>query len=208
MVAAALDSLRLRKIDARQLPNNAPSIGSGGLPPHYGKIDMAQEKGFAPSVWDRLISASESPDSHRAVPAMTLAQLKDSVARDLEGLLNTRVAIPAGRLSMYPRCRTSVFKYGLRDFAGMCLTSSEDRKIICDCLKVAIQRFEPRLGHVRAEVVLGAGAVNRLDFVIFGTLNVPGAAGHVDFNARLQPSTLHYSISLSGRRPNSARAAA
>lgn len=169
---------------------------------------MAQEKNFTPSVWDRLMGAGASPQSGRTRPAMTLEQLKASVARDLEALLNTRVAIPQGQLSMYPRCRASLFNYGLRDFAGMCLTSSEDRNLICDCLKTAIQRFEPRLGGVRAEVLIEPGALNRLDFAIFGTLTVPGAAGQVEFNARLQPSTLHYSITPAGRRAPIAKAAA
>jgi type VI secretion system protein ImpF len=171
-------------------------------------LDMAQEKGVSPGVWDRLMGASESSSSNRTVQPMTLQQLKASVARDLEALLNTRVAIPEEQLSMYPRCRTSVLNYGVRDFAGMCLTSSEDRKIICDYLKVAIQCYEPRLGKVRAKVVMEPGVTNRLDFVILGTLNFPGAAGRVEFNATLQPSTLHYSISPSGRRAIPLREAA
>lgn len=173
-----------------------------------GMLDMAQEKGFAQGVWDRLMGASESSSFNRTSQPMTLEQLKSSVARDLEALLNTRVAIPAEQLSMYPRCRASVLNYGVRDFAGMCLTSSEDRKIICDYLKVAIECYEPRLGKVRAKVVVEPGVMNRLDFIIFGTLNFPGAAGRVEFNASLQPSTLHYSISPSGRRALTMREAA
>lgn len=169
---------------------------------------MAHEKGFAPGVWDRLMGASESGSSNRTVQPMTLDQLKASVARDLEALLNTRIAIPEDQLVMYPRCRASVLNYGVRDFAGMCLTSSEDRKIICDYLKVAIQCYEPRLGNVRARVNVEPGVMNRLDFVIFGTLNFPGAAGRVEFNATLQPSSLHYSISPSGRRAVGMREAA
>ena len=166
---------------------------------------MAQEKGFEPGVWDRLMGASEAAVIRRPSQPMTLEQLKVSVARDLEALLNTRIAIPEDQLSMYPRCRASVLNYGVRDFAGMCLTSSEDRKIICDYLKVAIQCHEPRLGNVRAKVSVEPGVMNRLDFVIFGTLAVPGTAGRVEFNATLQPSTLHYSISPSSRRTMSAR---
>ncbi|MDL2356481.1 MAG: type VI secretion system baseplate subunit TssE [Pseudomonadota bacterium] len=169
---------------------------------------MAQEKGFAPGIWDRLMGASEPHTQHRTVQPLTLEQLKASVARDLEALLNTRVAIPEEHLSMYPRCRASILNYGVRDFAGMCLTSSDDRKIICDFLKLAIQCYEPRLGNVRARVVVEPGVMNRLDFIIFGTLNFPGAAGRVEFNATLQPSTLHYSITPSGRRAMLAREAA
>jgi type VI secretion system protein ImpF len=169
---------------------------------------MAQETGFEPGVWDRLMGATDATTPRRINQTMTLEQLKVSVARDLEALLNTRIAIPEEQLSMYPRCRASVLNYGVRDFAGMCLTSSEDRKIICDYLKVAIQCYEPRLGNVRARVVIEPGVMNRLDFVIFGTLNFPGAAGRVEFNATLQPSTLHYSISPSGRRAVPVREAA
>jgi type VI secretion system protein ImpF len=173
-----------------------------------GMLDMAREKGLTPGVWDRLMAASESTDYNRTVQPMTLEQVKASVARDLEALLNTRVAIPEEQFSLYPRCRTSVLNYGVRDFAGMCLTSSEDRKTICDYLKVAIQCFEPRLVNVRAKVVVEPGVMNRLDFVIFGNLNFPGAAGRVEFNAMLQPSTLHYSITPSGRRTIPPREAA
>ena len=169
---------------------------------------MTKETGFAPSVWDRLMGAGELTDSDRSFQTMTLEQLKASVARDLEGLLNTRVAIPEGWLARYPRCRKSVLNYGLCDFAGMCLTSSEDRKIICEHLKLAIECFEPRLGNVRAEVVTAGGTPNRLDFVISATLKAQGISGRIEFNAMLQPSTLHYSISPSLRRATLVKATA
>lgn len=168
---------------------------------------MPKEMGFSLSVWDRLMAASESPDPARAMQAMTMEQLKAAVARDLEGLLNTRLAIPEGWLDRYPACRTSVLNYGLRDFAGMCLTSSDDRKVICQYLKAAIECFEPRLCNVRAEVFTGPSSTNRLDFVISATLRAQGAKGHIEFNAMLQPSTLHYSISPTARRANSMKAA-
>lgn len=160
---------------------------------------MAQENRQTTSVWDRFMSAAEPSAPHRSAQTVTIESLKASVARDLEALLNTRVAIPEDRLDRYPKCRASVLNYGVRDFAGMCLTSSEDRKTICDDLKLAIQRYEPRLRNARATVVLTPGVMNRLDFVIVGTLNFPGAAGRVEFNASLQPSTLHYSITPAGR---------
>lgn len=169
---------------------------------------MAREKGLTLGVWDRLMAASGSSNPNHTVQPMTLEQVKSSVARDLEALLNTRVAISEEKFSLYPRCRTSVLNYGVRDFAAMCLTSSEDRKIICDYLKVAIQCYEPRLKNVRAKVVMEPGVMNRLDFVIFGNLDFPGAAGRVEFNATLQPSTLHYSITPSGRRATPLREAA
>jgi type VI secretion system protein ImpF len=161
---------------------------------------MATNNGLMPSVWARLMDPSEDTDAGRIDVPMTPEQLKASVSHDLEALLNTRVALEEDTLTQFPLCRKSVLNYGLRDFASMCLTSSEDRKLICDALVAAIRRYEPRLGNVRAEVLLAAGRVpNRLDFIILGTLDLPTGAGRVEFNARLQPSTLRYSISQATR---------
>jgi type VI secretion system protein ImpF len=147
--------------------------------------------GFTPTLFDRLMG-----DTLRGRGAsMTLDQLKDSVARDLEALLNTRVALPPGLLDGYPHCRSSILNYGLMDFAGLCLSSARDRDAICASLVWAIARHEPRLREVRASLEADRGAVNKLNFVIYGYLHVDGMREPVNFNAVLQPSSLHYSIS-------------
>lgn len=154
-------------------------------------------KGFAPGLLDRLMG--EHPHGG-GVPRMSIEQLKDSVARDLEALLNTRVAIPAATFSEYPRARGSILNYGLADFAGMCLTSSEDRAAICASLKAAIDTHEPRLTDVSASLEAEGGAVNRLNFVISARLVADPGAEPVNFNAVLQPSSLRYSISRTQRQ--------
>jgi len=151
-------------------------------------------RGFAPSVWDRLMGEDARAAPDRAVSRLTLAQLKDTVARDLEALLNTRLVIPKDLLTLYPKCSKSILNYGLVDFAGLCLTSSVDRKAICDCLTAAIGRHEPRLSKVSARLVTQSGTINRLNFAISAILNVPEACEAVKFDAELQPSTLRYSI--------------
>lgn len=166
---------------------------------------MAKES-FAPSVWDRLMAASETDSTTAGHARLTLDQLKAAVARDLEDLLNTRVTLLDSMLALYPACRKSIFNYGLLDFAALCLTSSEDRKVICDCIKEAIDRFEPRLRNVSADIFIERGATNRLDFVIAGTLKVHAAAQRIEFNAMLQPSTLRYSISQVAQRLHTGRA--
>ena len=129
---------------------------------------------------------------------LSLEQLKDAVARDLEELLNTRVALPPGALDAYPECAASIVNYGLIDFAGMCLSSSDDRARICAALKAAIERHEPRLRNVRARLEREAGAINRVGFVISGTLAVTAGGETVNFDAVLQPSSLRYSINRKG----------
>lgn len=150
--------------------------------------------GFSPGLFDRLIG--DRGNGAR----LSLEQLKDAVARDLEDLLNTRTALPAGLLEGLPECRRSIVNYGLIDFAGMCLSSSDDRQRICASLVAAIEHHEPRLRQVRARLENEAGAINRVSFVISAVLEVAGARESINFDAVLQPSTLHYSINRTGAK--------
>jgi type VI secretion system protein ImpF len=156
-------------------------------------------KGFAPGLLDRLMGERAQASATGGVPRLSVEQLKDSIARDLEALLNTRVAIPEHAFAAYPEARRSILNYGLADFAGLCLTSSEDRAAICASLKAAIETHEPRLTEVAASLEPDAGNVNRLHFVITARLQLSPATEPVNFNAVLQPSSLHYSISKAAR---------
>jgi type VI secretion system protein ImpF len=160
-------------------------------------------KGFAPGLLDRLMGEQARAGKGAVLPRLTIDQLKDSVARDLEALLNTRVAIAPEQFDDYPHARASILNYGLADFAGMCLTSSEDREAICASLKNTIETHEPRLIDVSATLEPEGGSVNRLTFVITARLRVHPAAEPVNFNAVLQPSSLRYSISKSVRQVRS-----
>jgi type VI secretion system protein ImpF len=151
--------------------------------------------GFAPGLFDRLMDDR----AYNMALRLSLDQLEDAVARDLEELLNTRIGIPDGMLAGYPECEGSIVNYGLIDFAGMCLSSSDDQARICVSLKAAIERHEPRLRNVRARLEREAGSINRVNFVISGTLDVFPACEAVHFDAVLQPSTLRYSINRAAR---------
>jgi type VI secretion system protein ImpF len=154
---------------------------------------MAKEDVFLPSLWHRLMAAGESEPQHIPIIQQSFEQLKASVAHDLEDLLNTRVAIPTDRLASYPRCRKSIFNYGLIDFAAFCTTSAEDRKAICRHVNTAIARFEPRLTHVQVDIFIEQSSTNRIDFVISGKLKAR-PFDRIEFNAMLQPSSLRYSV--------------
>ena len=151
--------------------------------------------GYAPGLLDRLLGEADGG-------ALSLEQYKDSVARDLEDLLNTRCAVPPEWMRAYPECARSIANYGLVDFAGMCMSSSEDRAAICAALKTAIERHEPRLRQVRARLEREAGSINRISFSISATLAGLPQTGAVSFDAVLQPSSLHYAIHRKrGARP-------
>ena len=147
--------------------------------------------GFTPGLLDRLLGTHAG--------GLTLEQYKDSVARDLEDLLNTRCALPEELLRGYPECARSIVNYGLADFAGLCLSSFDDRARVCAALKAAIERHEPRLRNVQARLEREQGTINRISFAITGTLAGLPLREAVSFDAVLQPSSLHYSINRNAR---------
>lgn len=149
---------------------------------------------YTSSVWDRLIAPIPACAAERRPLQLTLAQHKLAIARDLEALLNTRVALSPEELVTYPACRESIVNFGLADFAQLCLTSSTDRKKICDLLTAAIVRNEPRLAQVRARLVEESGRVNRLSFAISGQLRTLANDDRVQFDIMLEPSSLQYAI--------------
>jgi type VI secretion system protein ImpF len=157
--------------------------------------------GFAPGLFDRLMATHAPATPSGTLLRLSLKEMKDSVARDLENLLNTRSVIPQSLLEKYPECGKSIVTYGLNDFAGLSLASTDDRAYICRCLEKAIARHEPRLRNVQASLEVREGAINRLNFAIAALLVLNSAQEPVNFDAVLQPSSLHYTISLARRAP-------
>ncbi|MFC3457306.1 type VI secretion system baseplate subunit TssE [Massilia haematophila] len=153
--------------------------------------------GFIPGVLDRLMD--ERREVGAANPRLTIEQIKDLVARDLEALLNTRIALAPGIFDDHPQARASILNYGLADFAAFCLSSAEDRAAICASIKTAIETHEPRLKDVSATLVPVPGSVNRLDFVINARLALFDSGDTVNFSAVLQPSSLHYAVGHAAR---------
>lgn len=159
--------------------------------------------GFAPGLLDKLIPDSRHTSSGDTVARLSMEDLKDTVARDLEALLNTRKVISEELLMSYPECTKSIVTYGLNDFAGLSLASTDDRAYICRALEQTIARHEPRLRNVNASLEVQQGSINRLNFAISALLVVHPAQEPVSFDAVLQPSSLHYSISKTRRTTRS-----
>ena len=93
---------------------------------------------------------------------LSLDELKNTVARDVEAILNTRIAHTENELATLPECQKSVLTYGLNDFAGLSLASHYDRAFICKSIQQAIARHEPRLQQVQVTFELNEQATNAL----------------------------------------------
>jgi type VI secretion system protein ImpF len=155
---------------------------------------------YRPTLFERL--ADQAPREHSEKNPLRLIgpdELKESVARDLESLLNCRCASGDDFLDRYPEAQQSICSYGMNDFVGMSLANPADRNQICRSLERTIAIHERRLKQVHVSLTLDNGAVNRLKFSINALLIVHPSSEPVFFDALLQPSTLQYSVTNAKR---------
>ena len=152
-------------------------------------------KGFEPSLLDKLFDEAPRAAAGGVFKSVSLEQYKESVARDLEGLLNSRSAFSEDELEAFPNCRRSMMTYGLGDFSGLSLANGHHRAAICRSLEQSIARYEPRLHNVQVALEGSGRGPGALHFTIHALLDLHPAREPVSFDAMLQPNTLQYSVS-------------
>jgi type VI secretion system protein ImpF len=157
--------------------------------------DKRQEFGSAMSIADRLID-DEPQVSREPVPRryQDLHELKQSVARDLKVLLNTRRECQQEPSEDYREARSSLLMYGLPDVSSLSLLNGQDRDRIRRALVQAIEQFEPRLKLLR--VVVGPSVPHEpgLRFRIEAMLRIEPAPEQVAFDATLRLETKEYTV--------------
>ena len=111
---------------------------------------MTQKTQVRTLLFDRLVD--HDPRLVReARPRRTLSRrdLRKSVRRELERLLNTRVQLPLSELEDRER---TVIDYGIPDFGSFSAKSEGDRRRLAAALARTIETYEPRLTRVRFEL--------------------------------------------------------
>lgn len=161
---------------------------------HFFLVHSIEARIFTPTLLDKLTGYNLERVATGLVQSLSLEEIKDSVARDLEALLNTRSVFTGEHMVKYPFCEESILTFGLCDFAGLSLASADDRTYICQSLERGIMRHERRLKNVKAVLDHLDGSINRLCFSISAVLVFQASKEIVSFDAFLQPSTLKYSI--------------
>jgi len=151
------------------------------------------------SVFDRLINNEPRSSRETALTReQSLRRLRESVRRDLEWLLNTRlVAVPPD--DMLREVNHSVYAYGLPDFTAYSLSNPDDQNRLVRHLQTAIKMFEPRLAKVRI-VPLDVSITNIriLRFRIEALLLVDPAPEHISFDTTLQLTSGEYEVVNAG----------
>lgn len=108
-----------------------------------------KKKKLRPSVLDRLFDNDpQNQIEHDPGHHQLLKQLRDSVRRDLESLLNTRFYI-LDPSDDYPELDVSLLNYGLPDLATINIIDVEKRNRFTRKLEETLRVFEPRFKSVK-----------------------------------------------------------
>lgn len=120
-----------------------------------------KKKKLRPSVLDRLIDeephnqTENDPGQHQL-----LKQLRDSVRRDLENLLNTRYCI-ISPTEEYKELDKSLLNYGLPDLATINILDSRKREEFSKNLERTLIDFEPRFKSVKVSYLENTDKIDR-----------------------------------------------
>lgn len=126
--------------------------------------------------------------------AYTLPELRRSVSRDLQALLNTRRELLEELRPEFKELQGSLLNYGLPDFTAMSLLNPKDRKKVRRVIEQTINTFEPRLRSVEVTVDVPGGYQQALHFRIEALLDIDPDPEPVTFDAVLQLSTAKYNV--------------
>jgi type VI secretion system protein ImpF len=148
------------------------------------------DKPLVPSVLDRLLD--DDPSAKKETPksrTQVLRELKQSVRRDLENLLNTR---PRATMPPPPleELEQSLVSYGLPDISRADMGSTQRREEFRQTMENVIRRLEPRLKAVSVTLLDEPNEVERtLHFRIDAMLRVDPAPEPVIYDSRYEPAT-------------------
>jgi type VI secretion system protein ImpF len=148
-----------------------------------------------PSVLDRLIDLEPGNASDPAQGrAQSVRQLKSSLRRDLEWLLNSR-RNPDEVPETYQELHKSLYNYGLPDVTALSVNSARDRNRLLRLIESTIATFEPRISSVRVRSMdAGDGTLRILRFQIEGLLQMDPAPEQIFFDTLLQLNSGEYQV--------------
>jgi len=154
-----------------------------------------KKKKLRPSIIDRLFD--DQPDNQNEVDSgqhQKLKQLRSSVRRDLESLMNTRYrVIEPGE--EHQELDKSLLNYGLPDLATINITDLDKRKEFTSKMEMILREFEPRFKDVNVSYLDNNDNTDRtLRFRIDATLYADPSPEVVVFDSILEPVTRSISI--------------
>jgi len=141
-----------------------------------------------PSVLDRLIDF-EPNRQVESVPSrnQVIRELRESVRRDLEFLLNTRRRCDSVSQE-WKTLEDSVINYGIPDYTGVNLNNDDDRENFAKLIQKIILQFECRFKSVNISVLTNDTSMDRtFRFRIDALLKIEPAVKPVVFDSSMEP---------------------
>ena len=161
------------------------------------KVD--KKKKLRPSIIDRLFD--DEPENQNEIdPGQhhKLTQLRRSVRRDLENLMNARFRVMEPN-EEYQELDKSLLNYGLPDLATINITDLDKRKEFTSRMEKILKEFEPRFKKVNVSYMDNKDNLDRtLRFRIDATLYADPSPEVVVFDSILEPVTRSISIEDTG----------
>ena len=157
---------------------------------------MAKSSGrrpLLPSVLDRLLDDEPGNQREASKPREQVKrEVKRSVCRDLENLLNTRQ-----RCGVLPEdlaeLNVSLVNYGLPDFAGA--AGAAQRENLAVIIQRVIERFESRFKSVNVTMIENTQEYDRtLRFRIDAVMYAEPAPEPVTFDSQLEPTSAVFQV--------------
>jgi type VI secretion system protein ImpF len=151
------------------------------------------------SLLDRL--ADETAEAERKNPGWgesDLWRLKNSVAEDLQNLLNTRQEEIERLPDEFNELTHSLLFYGLPDFTTYNLLNPADLDRLRRSIESAIKFFEPRLQRVQVKMETPDANDRTVHFRIDGLLRIEPAPEPIIFDTVLHLGTREYEVKRRG----------
>jgi len=158
-----------------------------------------KKKKLRPSILDRLLdndpanAIEPDRDQHQK-----LRELRRSVRRDLENLLNTRLRIVEPD-DDYRELKKSLLNYGLPDLATVNISDKNRKKEFIEHLESLLIEFEPRFKSVSVNYLENSDRLDRsLRFRIDATLYADPSPEVVVFDSTLEPVSRTVNVEEAG----------
>jgi type VI secretion system protein ImpF len=160
----------------------------------YKMARIDNELIITPSVLDRLLDFE--PRSTKEAPKTrlrSLNELKQSIKRDLEWLLNTRAYF--GEVDeKLEEVKKSVAVYGLPDFTGISAKNYKEQVRLTLAIEDAIKYFEPRFLDVKVSLEPVSSVDKSLNFHIEASIDIEPSPEPIAFDTILELGSGEFNI--------------
>ena len=146
----------------------------------------AVKKGSKALLFDRLtLNGDTSSSETQPLRYFAVEEVKQSIAKELSNLLNTRRAASG----FPPDISATTLSYGIGDYAGRSFKNSQDLSYIAKDIKNAIIKFEPRLSSVEVEIPEEQRINGEPIVIIEGSLMLENVVHQFSFEVGLHSET-------------------